>query len=556
MRTLLTALLLSFCILLAAPSAAVRAAGPTPPAVLLVYDSLAIGTSREGNVEALKRLLASFGAQVTAISFDAYRPGMLARYDKVAAIRNAPDLDLTNEAYKQDFASFTGGYLHIGAQAPTAMQETLRLRTGTAVRESVTLTIGGIAQSAIPFRDTPFIAESAGTTYGSYASEIGELSAPYGVRSGRFAYVPYFEQGNLSELAMTYILKDWFHGTDGALTPNGTDGNTYALFTGVSPFSDMDRLERLADRLYASGIPFIVSAAPVFSNAGYPAMQRYLETLRHVQSQNGSVLVNAPAAAATISQDISVLHGQLEGFLDLLAASGVVPLGMTADLYWTYDLHYANDGMGFFDSVILFPDEQPLYRSRADSSRAFAFAPYSLTWSELRQFAPEGNRWQPFPIDTALTFELPEDETQLEETVNALADSWITFADFKTAPHVVRTAANLAETNGGRLWLNDLEVDLSGAREQIGADFAYAPQAGHRSFEALFTVQNNIFIVLILSSLVLFAFFIVLGYRLYKRKYLIVTRHAERQPVRIGETRREHGTAGATAQHGSRMAGL
>ncbi|MFR1374912.1 MAG: DUF2334 domain-containing protein [Eisenbergiella massiliensis] len=71
-------------------------------------------------------------------------------------------------------------------------------------------------------------------------------------------------------------------------------GNMYLAVDEVYPFSDLDRLCAVADRLYENGIPFIVRVMPVYENLDYPAFERYAQILRYVQARNGTVLLHPP----------------------------------------------------------------------------------------------------------------------------------------------------------------------------------------------------------------------------------------------------------------------
>lgn len=507
-KTIIKRLILFLTVLLLPPSW-VQAAEQKPAHVLLVYDSLAKGTSREGNVEALQRLLASFGTKVTLTTFDSYQKGALQAYTNIIGIGNAADLPI-NQDFIRDFQTFEGHYLHVGAHIPEKVKTKLNIQTRTEDKETVLLSIGQFSQSAIPVQNITRIIQASGTAYGRIASAGGDKESPYGVFDGRLAYVPYFEQGNLSELAMGYLIKDWLH-ADG-------QKHTYLVFKEVYPFSDLRMLEQLSDKLYEAGIPFILSIRPVFSNTDYPAMKRYLETLKYAQARNGSILVNAPVVASTISQNDQNLKAQMESFVDVLADNGIAPLGMGAEMYWSYDRKYTADAMGFFTSGILFPNEKLMYKSRSESSVPFPSSMYSLKMSFLQQLERSSKILQEFPMDLAITYDFFEDETQLNQAVQALADSWITFADYKYANHEVRTQANTISSRNGNLLINGQHVDLNNAVKSISSDYTYR-QEKEKSFTGLFNVQNKIFIIVILVTLLAFGIFLIIGHRLYKRKY-------------------------------------
>jgi len=480
------------------------------PSVLLIYDSLGNGSSKAGNVEALQHLLTAYGAGVTTVALDSYKPGAMFQYQKVIGIRNAYDALSVNPDYERDFEAYNGDYMHIGEHVPAALRTRMSMQLGMAAQTTFELSIASLSQGMIRVDRLPYVEMATGTAYGRILSASGEFQSPFGIMKDGFAYVPYFEQGNLSELAMAYILKDF-------VAPQGT-GEMFVVLKEIYPFSDLQLLERLADKLYAAGIPFVASVRPVFSNVDYPAMKRYLETLKYVQSRNGSIVVNAPVTASAIPIDDRTLTGKMESFIDVLADYGVAPLGLGAGTYWADDARYAEEAMGFFDSVVLFSDVQPLYREKSDTSIAFASALYDVRQTFLQQFDTGGKSFPALPLDTALIYDLPASGDEADALVQKLASSWMTFADYKSDAHTVRTGKYTVRSDKGILRINDRVITNNDAQKDIRNDYVYR-QEDKKSFAAFFNMQNNFFIVAILATFVLFGYLLRRGYRLYKQKY-------------------------------------
>lgn len=480
--------------------------------VLLVYDSLALGSQKEGNIEALKRMAAAFGASVTVQSLDQYVPGSISSYEYVIGVRNREDLMTDRGGFLQDLSAYEGAYLHIGANLPGAMRTVLQVKEEKRAQETISLSIGQLAEPSIKVSGGHYITSYEGEGYGTIAMDGQQGTYPYGVRNGSIAYIPYYEKGNLSELALGYLLKDWLK--------SEKETQLYVLFTEIYPFSDLKALVRMADSLYDAGIPFIVSVRPVFSNTDYPAMKRYLEALKHIQSRNGSVVVQAPNVSATISQDMTTLDLQMAEFINVLADYGVAPLGVGAEMYWIYDQHYMTKGMGAFDSSVLFPNEEVKHMAKVDTTKAFASSLYTVEMSQIEQLQRKELYLEPLPMDTALVLDFPSDEEKLEATIDRLVKEWTSFGDYKNTSHEVMTQKYEIASRGGILYLNGHAVTLNAADRQISSDYEYISK-GEKSFEKLFTMQNKILIVLILLSLFIFGCFLVIGYRMYKRKYEI-----------------------------------
>lgn len=482
--------------------------------VLLLYDSLAKGTAKEGNVAELQRLLAPYTAKVTLRSLDQYEKGTMAAYSMVITVINAADISITNNFYIEDIENYQGQYLHIGYNPPASLIKGLQLTTDVMYSGSFDLQMGQFSGNNYEVRDMPYIvASEAAWSYGKLSFQDLDLQVPYAVSSGHYTYVPYFENENVIVLAMAYVLKDWLHITD---TPQ-----TYLLIKEIYPFSDLSLLAETAERLYQLGIPFIASVRPVFSNTDYPAMQRYLVAMKIVQSYNGSILVNAPVAAHSTSTSGGdhTLKEKMNGFINLLVKNGIAPLGIGAEMHWTYDREYSEAGMGFFNSAVLYPDEQIDYTAQTDTSKTFATSLYSMPFEFLEGLHIDGSLLPEFPLNTAIIVDFPKDEAGLEGMLQSLERYWITFADFKQGAHQVVTDSNTIISSRGTISINGQQLNLDYTPETVNSDYQYAEEQ-KKSFTKLFNIQNQFFIIVIIISLLLFGGLLIIGYRLYRKKYL------------------------------------
>ncbi|WP_042200226.1 hypothetical protein [Paenibacillus camerounensis] len=507
---LLPLLLMALLLLPAAPAGATGQASAEQPRVLLLYDSLASGTPRGGNIPELQRQLAAYHMQVTLISLNHYEQGAMKGFSNVITVINDRELAVSKAA-EEDIAGYKGQYLHVGYNPPDVMKQAMKLNTGMIAEESAKLTFGLFREESLMLRQVPYIAaSSAERAYGSLSLTGSGTEVPYAVSSGRFTYVPYLEAGNAGKLAMLEVLKDWL----GA----GAPAQTYLVIKEIYPFSDLALLEELAGRLYEAGVPFIASVRPVFSNTDFPAMQRYLEALKAVQSKNGSILVNAPVVMPSINSSDLTLNGKMNSFLNLLADNGIAPLGMGADISWTYDKEYAAAGMSFFDSVVLFQDEDVIHREETNVSTAFASSLYSVTPEFLSGLKHEGKAVPQLPADTAVTVNLPEDKAGLEALLQTVNSYWITFADYKQTGHKVVTDTYTVDSAGGVIRVNGSPINVDYMPEAVSSDFEYQEEQ-YQSFKALFSVQNKFFIVVIAVALLLFGVLLTVGYRLYRKKY-------------------------------------
>ncbi|OBZ08419.1 hypothetical protein A8L34_24240 [Bacillus sp. FJAT-27264] len=510
-RVAMVALPLFLCLLLLTPAPAQSAAAPLR--VLLLFDSLAKGTAHEGNVDELQKQLESYSVQVTLMNLDLYVKGSMNNYSNVITVINAADLTSDNHAYLEDLADYKGQYLHIGYNPTADMKQTLHLSVAVQPAGSASLRIGGLPEASLQVQDMPYIAASqADQSYGNLLFLGSSVQVPYAVSSGKYTYVPYLNQGDGSSLAMACVLREWLHITD---TPH-----SYLVLKEIYPVSNLSLLQQMADRLYQKGVPFIASVRPVFTNTDFPAMMRYLEALKAVQARNGSIVVNVPVVRPAINRSDHTLQEKMSGFINLLAEQGIAPLGVGAERYWAYDKEYTQTGLLFFDSAVLFPNEELRYMEQTNTSKAFTSSLYSVPLDDLMQQYKTGSRGlTDLPMNTAIVADFPEDEAGVEKLLQKLEQSWIPFADYKQEAHRVATDTHIITSSQGVISINGQELNIDYSPKAVSTDFEYEHEQV-KSFTRLFSVQNQFFIVAIIVSLVFFGGLLVIGYRMYRRKYM------------------------------------
>lgn len=431
-----------------------EAASPAtePAKVLLLYDSLAKGTAKEGNVAVLQRLFAAYRVQATTMSMDRYEKGAMHAYPRVAFLINLPDVRSGNAALAEDAKAYAG----------------------------MTMQIGGDITGRKPD-----------------------------------VHIPSFESGVRHELAMADALQRWL----GA----GKPGRAYVLVHEIYPFSDLSLLEYMADRLYESGIPFMAGVRPVLHNADSPAMTRYAETMRRVQEMNGSIVIRAPVVQENLGLEGAALKRLLADFISVLARHRVAPLGIAADLHWSYDRIYAEDGMGFFRSSVLFPDERPIYLQRSDTSSVFASSLYSIRLEDMLKLDLTARRRAPFPMDTAITIEFDGDKERLDAFIRTLIDSRLPFADYRDIEHEVRNGEHVVSSARGDVFIDGALLlpvdDTTSAGANIAGTASGSLDEAGRPFWTVNAPRLIVFVAF-LASLIILSAFLVVGRRLYKRKFL------------------------------------
>lgn len=351
-----------------------------------------------------------------------------------------------------------------------------------------------------------------------YTGSVLQLGGPPMAHAGEQSarqYGPAPQAGAAGRLATARLLREWM-GVQGY-------GQLYVMIRGFTPFSDYSLLRSLADELYAGGIPFVVGARPVLDNLQFPAAKRYAAALRYIQQKQGAVLMEAPAVFGPPAEGKDPLHQQISSFLDMMIQEGAAPLGIAAEQYWSFDRHYREEGMPFFDSLVLYANRTnlPVYQARTTDAEYFQSTLYSISrdnpdeWEMLRVSSST------YPVDAAVTLDFPENKKELDTLVKTLKAYPAVFADYREREHTTRTVNHTASTIGGKV-RTDGALLASDNREAEGPqdeDFTYIERE-KASFTGFFQAQNQIFLAVVVGALAVFTLFIAAGRRLYRRKFL------------------------------------
>ena len=243
----------------------VRSARAESDQVLLVYRN-------KSEMSMISNLIIACGKQVNALDVVEYEAGMVADYDYIVLLDDAPLLEA----------------LDLGKRvvcAGDAFQTLPGIQMKTTVHTMrVELDVYNNAESVVYQMHTPYITKYNGRSIGSVT--IGEAAYPLCVMTDHILYAPYVNADDLSIFAVGQMLNRYFGQNDG--------GKMYVMIDEVYPFDDLNMLQLTAKKLYENGIPFILSVMPVYYNTEYPSFKRIANALRNIQSIGGSMIMHAP----------------------------------------------------------------------------------------------------------------------------------------------------------------------------------------------------------------------------------------------------------------------
>jgi uncharacterized protein YdaL len=287
-------------------------------------------------------------------------------------------------------------------------------------------------QSIILEQGFSYISDYDGEAVGSIDFEGNHT--PIGVMTDKIMFAPYFRKDDITAFAVAKMLNEYFGNIDG--------GKMYVMIDEVYPFDDIDMLELIADKFYSNGIPFVMSIMPVYENVDYPSFKRYTNTLRYIQSRNGSLIMHEPIMTGNelVGDDIDVrMENAFKSFEE--------------------------NGVHIYDETLF---------------------PYEVSIDMLSGIQPQNELFISLPINTIIKFEVFEDEAELDAAIETINSKWLQIGDYNR-----NFTDNIAV-------YEDTEVDTAFAyREKGERSFAFLVDRGNQVLTVIVLISGFIIIALI-----------------------------------------------------------
>lgn len=125
------------------------------------------------------------------------------------------------------------------------------------------------------------------------------------------------------------------------------------------------------------------------------------------------------------------------------------------------------------------------------------YSPFAVSIDELEKMFSGTKDFGTFGVDTMVPFTLTDDKAAREELLRRINDKWLSIEDYR-----------LRYTT---------ERYLYQARE-ISEDYEYIKEE-ERTLAGLFAAGNEVFMVIVMICLVIFGVLMIIGFRLYRRKF-------------------------------------
>ena len=382
--------------------------------VLLVYNDAE-------KMEVISSLIKACGMKPVEVERSKYSCEMLSNYEYVVLQDEKP----LNEALK-------------AGKKVVCLGEGFKVMPGIetkTITRSVHASLGvyNNSQSIVLLNGITYISEYIGTPVGTLRLEGEEY--PLGIMTDKIMYAPYFCMEDISVFAAGQMLNKCFGKRDG--------GKMYVMIDEVYPFENPDMLELTAEKLYESGIPFMLTVMPLYENTDYPSFTRFCNALKYARSRSGSLLMHDP-----IVKDYDTDGEDLETKL--------------------------SKAFGAYDANGVDVKEQ-------------TFFPYEVSGKMLAGIKPENELFISLPIASVIRFGVFEDEEELDSAIETLNSKWLQIGDY---------GASLA--NDAYIYEETAVDEEYVYRPEEEKSFEFIMNAGNRGLIIIVVFSSVIILILLL----------------------------------------------------------
>jgi hypothetical protein len=488
--------------------------------ILLVYDSLNIAENKQNDLDALQRLLTSYGVTVQTIEEDDYLSGMLfeQEFTGVITMINWSDKGL-NQEFVKDRSSFTGKKLHIGSNVALDEQQLFSGKWQELSHRQFTLEDEKENYSQIlSYKDqTTVLKDTAGKSMGQLRTqEIDHQVVPFAVLENGHGFLPFFDRKGAVFLKSAELIGAWL-GIEQSYSPVLTIAD-------LNPMKDMGVASTFQQALSKVNTPYIVSTTSVNQNNTTKPYNVFTDVLRSFESGAGVIFLEMPVVNNVNLNDDHALSQLLEQQISLLVDRNVFPVGFSTYGYWNQDAQYQADGLKISNTIILRENpsiEDQYYRAKTNNSERFGTAFYDFPYDYLAGITWNVNGSKAtyqFPMPVTLSFSFPDTEKEINTIINNISKSPLNFyvVGQKKIQFDIQTQTQHIQLLNRRRYLNGKLVNsFNNVPNTTVSGAVFKGQ-----FARFFNVTNVVLIVFVITTILILGVLFGFGRRNYRSKYI------------------------------------
>ncbi|MHC1749261.1 MAG: hypothetical protein AB9856_13310 [Cellulosilyticaceae bacterium] len=475
--------------------------------ILVLYDTVGVESEFEGNIKLVVDMLTMFGNSSNIQRINDYKSGMLVAYDRIVIIRNA-DYQLEQTSLVTDLNNSNKNIFYIGK----GIKETFpKVPINTIQKQNLMITV-----ETEEFKSPQFLAHEIECITEKSLTSIGKIKDnfggeyPFAVVKENIIYLPYLKDNSINKISLGEVMKIAFNKHE--------YGKNYLVIKNIYPFSKLNKLTEMSKLCFEHGIPIICSIMPIFENIEYPAIQRYAQILRYVESNQGTIIIQSPNVRETEAEK-ELLGSKMEKFIDYIVSYGVIPLGIGVNREWLTNNYYKDNLFSFFSTNVLLPRHSDII-NKSSSTYNFKENIYGIKYEEFIGIVPKNKKsFLKIPMNLGITVDLDSPNTIAAEVIKTIEDRWVPIDNYRFMDHTVKTNTTNIEAVNGIVTVNNSVKDFYYNEMPLEIEFKETKEK-NINLEKSFIIGNKILLSIITMSLIVFIGLILVGIKIHRNKFI------------------------------------
>lgn len=336
---------------------------------------------------------------------------------------------------------------------------------------------------------------------------------------GQITHLVYFDaSSSVMRSMLATLIQTWQWPYDNPPTAYGS----YLVLDQVYPFYEPARLMEITDMLEEEGVPYALSLMPIYDHAEYPAMKRFCEYLRYLQSRGVGMILRTPHV--TLSQvNSEELLRHMEIAYSAYSAYGVYPTALQApEIY--LQCEKGIDLLIGFRTIFLFKTDEPIpgEKMHTNVARKDGHQIIAAAWDDTEAFS---NAYA-----QAIYLDVNEDVEVLRSYVQRIKGSRRALKSLPQMENTLYLGDDYIVQRGGSITVNGKAADLTYYPFTYDEDFEF-----DRGFAQYLTDQietsNKLILIFVFVACTLFITFTLMSRRIM-RSELVHGMRKKRQKVR------------------------
>lgn len=348
---------------------------------------------------------------------------------------------------------------------------------------------------------------------------VNSESYPLCKTVGNITHLAYFDgESNVLCAMLASMIQLWQWPYENAPTVYGS----YVVLDRVYPFYEPSRLMEITDMLEEEGVPFALALMPIYDHAEYPAMKRFCEYLRYLQSRGVGMILSMPQV--TLSQvDSEELIRHMEIAYSAYSAYAVYPTALQApEVYLLCEKGI--DILKSFRTIFTVKTDEPIPGDRLHTNvaRKDGHQIIASAWDDDQAFTTS--------FAQAIYLDVNEDVETLRTYVKRIKASKRVVKSLTQMENTLFLSDNYIVQNEQGLTINGVQADLNFYPFSYDEDYEF-----DRGFAQYLTDQietsNKLILIFVFVACTLFITFTLLSRRVM-RKDLVQGMSKKRQKVK------------------------